>query len=253
MRREGRTPSSSPKQKSIAKSGHIELRKDDFSKEERDEYLERVYEDERYKKEVGTHNDWVAAQKLRESSRVALSNLAQLYFKNEVVAARKFDKAVEIERSVGNQSPGTPSSTLKPNQDLSSQMILNRILKQYGKDSELFKYTQVIQKIEGNQGQNLKMLAFFHLSLLQESTKFLKADGTVKMQAHQSDVPRKALWPHHHREEKSRRYDVRRKSLQKSPSSETPQALGLSRAPSGRGTNVFSSEDEVPMSSHGVM
>jgi hypothetical protein len=153
VRREGRTPSSSPKQKSIAKCGHIELRKVDFSKEERDEYLERVHEDERYKKEVSTHSDWVAAQKLRESSRVALSNLAKLYFKNEVVAARKFDKAVEIERSVGNQSPGTPSSTLKPNQDLSSQMILNRILKQYGKDSELFKYTQVIQKIE-RQGQN---------------------------------------------------------------------------------------------------
>ena len=152
MRREGRTPSSSPKQKSIAKSGHIELRKVDFSKEERDEYLERVHEDERYKKEVSTHSDWVAAQKLRESSLVAHSNLARAV---EIESfARKFDRAVEIERSVGNQSPGTPSSTLKPNQDLSSQMILNRILKQYGKDSELFKYTQVIQKIEGNQGQN---------------------------------------------------------------------------------------------------
>jgi hypothetical protein len=205
VRREGRTPSSSPSQKSISKSGHIELRKDDFSKEERDEYLERVYEDERYKKEVGTHSDWVAAQKLRESSRVALSNLAKLYFKNELVAARKFDRAVEIERSLGNQSPGTPSSTLKPNQDLSSQTILNRILKQYGKDSELFKYTQVIQKIEGHQGQNSKMSAFFHLSLLQEATKFLKAEGNVKTQAHQSDVPLKALWLHHHRQEKSRR------------------------------------------------
>ena len=141
----------SPKQKSISKSGHIELRKDDFSKEERDEYLERVYEDERYKKEVGTHNDWVAAQKLRESSLVAHSNLARTVEIESI--ARKFDRAVEIERSVGNQSPGTPS-TLKPNQDLSSQKILKRILKQYGKDSELFKYTQVIQKIEGNQGQN---------------------------------------------------------------------------------------------------
>ena len=203
MRREGRTPSSSPRQKSIAKSGHIELRKDDFSKEERDEYLERVYEDERYKKEVGTHNDWVAAQKLRESSGVAHSNLARAV---EIESfARKFDRAVEIERSLGNPSPGTPSSTLKPNQDLSSQTILNRILKQYGKDSELFKYTQVIQKIEGNQGQNSKMSAFFQQSLLQESTKFLKAEGNVKTQAHQSDVPLKALWPHHHREGKSRR------------------------------------------------
>jgi len=192
------------KQKSIAKSGHIELRTDDFSKEERDEYLERVHEDEQYKKAV-THSDWVAAQKLRESSRVALSNLAKLYFKNELVAARKFDRAIEIERSLGNQSPEAPSSTLKPNQDLSSQTILNRILKQYGKDSELFKYTQVIQKIEGNQGQNSKMFALFHLSLLQESTKFLKAEGNVKMQAHQSDVPLKVLWPHHHRAEKSRR------------------------------------------------
>jgi hypothetical protein len=203
VRREGRTPSSSPRQKSIAKSGHIELRKDDFSKEERDEYLERVYEDERYKKEVGTHNDWVAAQKLRESSGVAHSNLARAV---EIESfARKFDRAVEIERSLGNPSPGTPSSTLKPNQDLSSQTILNRILKQYGKDSELFKYTQVIQKIEGNQGQNSKMSAFFQQSLLQESTKFLKAEGNVKTQAHQSDVPLKALWPHHHREGKSRR------------------------------------------------
>ena len=111
--------SSSSRQKSISKSGHIELRKDEFSKEERNEYLERVYEDERYKKEVGTHNDWVAAQKLRESSGVAQSNLARDV---EIESfARKFDRAVEIERSLGNQSPGTPSSTLKPNQDLSSK------------------------------------------------------------------------------------------------------------------------------------
>jgi hypothetical protein len=150
--------SSSPRQKSISKSGHIELRKDDFSKEERNEYLERIYEDERYKKEVGTHNDWVAAQKLRESSVVAHSNLARAV---EIESfARKFDRAVEIERSLGNQSPGFPSSTLKPKQDLSSQKILKRILKQYGKDSELFKYTQVIQKIEGIQGQNWKICAF---------------------------------------------------------------------------------------------
>jgi hypothetical protein len=195
--------SSSSRQKSISKSGHIELRKDDFSKEERNEYLERVYEDERYKKEVGTHNDWVAAQKLRESSGVAQSNLARDV---EIESfARKFDRAVEIERSLGNQSPGTPSSTLKPKQDLSSQKILKRILKQYGKDSELFKYTQVIQKIEGIQGQNWKMCAFFNLSLLHKSTKFLKAGGNVKTQAHQSDVlfPLKALWPHHHRGGKS--------------------------------------------------
>jgi len=138
----------SPKQKSISKSGHIELRKDDFSKQERDEYLERVHEDEQYKKEVGTHNDWVAAQKLRESSLVAHSNRARAV---EIESfARKFDRAVEIERSLGNQSPGTPSRTLKPNQDLSSQKIVKRILKQYGKDSELFKYTQVILKAEGN-------------------------------------------------------------------------------------------------------
>jgi len=145
------TPISWGKQESSSLSplGRMELKRM-LSDEQKDEVKERLVETrvEMHEKEYWFHFR-IMRENQEEEDKVKQNTLdmkmrTPKFWKNQYEAWREFEKVAE--HSEGTHGSRTSTGTL--NADKKLRGVERKIFEQFGKDSELFKYTQVLREKE---------------------------------------------------------------------------------------------------------
>ena len=155
--RQSITPISCKKQasSSLSPSGHIELKKN-LSDEQKGEFkaqYERVAEN--------LHRDFQWENK--GAGKILARRAEDDYWNSEKEARCELEKLAQRcfqqrEGTNGNQPPTTPRDTNKSDEKFKE--IERKIVGQFGKQSELFRYAQLVKRIEI--GQNSQMSASFN-------------------------------------------------------------------------------------------